>query len=80
VARNFSELLNRVHYERQTYLVERGGQTVCEIRPVYATSRFTGTDLARLLASLPDAPGEYIDAVEQIAKAQPPTEETRWPR
>ena len=79
-ARNFSELLNRVHYKRQTYLIERGGQAVCEIRPAYAATGFTGTDLARLLASLPDAPEEYLDAVEQAVKGQPPAEETRWPR
>ena len=79
-ARNFSELLNRVHYQRQTFLVERGGRAVCEIQPVYQASGFTGADLARLLADLPDAPEAYLDAVAEGIDQQPPAEPERWPR
>ena len=79
-ARNFSELLNRVRYKGQAYLVERGGEAVCEIRPVYASSGFTGADLVRLLATLPAAPKAYLDAVAEVLEDQPPAEETRWPR
>ncbi len=79
-ARNFSELLNRVRYRGQTYVVERGGEAVCEIRPVYRAGGFTGSDLVRLLATLPDAPRAYLEAVEDAIEGQPPMEETRWPR
>jgi len=79
-ARNFSELVNRVHYRRQTFLVERGGQSVCEIRPIYEETGFNGADLARLLQSLPEAPEAYLDAVAEGVENQPPAEETRWPR
>jgi len=79
-ARNFSDLVNRVHYRRQAYLVERGGQAVCEIRPVFESTGFKGADLARLLGSLPDAPAAYLDAVADGIENQPPAEETRWPR
>jgi antitoxin (DNA-binding transcriptional repressor) of toxin-antitoxin stability system len=79
-ARNFSELLNRVRYRRQTFLIERGGRAVCEIRPVYEAAGFTGADLARLLGSLPEAPAAYLDAVAEGIENQPAAEETRWPR
>ena len=79
-ARNFSEVLNRVRYRRQTYVVERSGEAVCEIRPVYQTSGFTGADLVRLLRNLPDAPQAYLEAVTDAIERQPPAEETRWPR
>jgi hypothetical protein len=79
-ARNFSELVNRVHYRRESYLVQRGGQVVCEIRPAYEATGFTGNDLARLLRSLPHAPSEYLDAVAEGVKLQPAAEETRWRR
>ena len=79
-ARNFSELLNRVRYQGRTFLVERGGEAVCEIRPVYEPREFTGSDLARLLASLPDAPRAYLDAVAEAIEGQPPAEDTRWSR
>ena len=79
-ARNFSELVNRVHYRRESYLVQRGGQVVCEIRPAYGATGFTGNDLVRLLRSLPRAPSEYLDAVAEGVKRQPAAEETRWRR
>ena len=40
---------------------------------------FTVTDLVRLLESLPRVPTEYLDAVEEHIKNQPPAEETHWP-
>jgi hypothetical protein len=79
-ARNFSELVNRVHYRRQSFLVERGGQAVCEIRPAYEATGFKGSDLARLLRSLPEAPTTYLDAVAEGVEHQPPADQTRWPR
>ena len=79
-ARNFSELLNRVLYRRHAYLVQRGSTTVCEIRPAYDASGFKGADLARLLASLPDAPAAYLDAVEEGIRSQPEAQETTWRR
>lgn len=51
-ARSFSELLDRVSYRGETFIIERGGELVCEIshvRPLH----FTGTDVPALLHSLP---------------------------
>ena len=79
-ARSFSELLNRVRYQGKTFLIERGGEAVCEIRPVYEPREFTGSDLARLLGTLPDAPRAYVEAVAEDIKRQPPAEDTRWSR
>jgi hypothetical protein len=79
-ARNFSELLNRVRYQRRAFLVERGGDAVCEIRPVCHSGDFTGADLARLFAALPGAPREYLKAVEEHVEKQPPAKTTQWPR
>jgi len=31
--RNFSEILNRVRYRGETFVIERGGQPICELRP-----------------------------------------------
>jgi hypothetical protein len=79
-ARNFSELLNRVRYQRRAFIVERGGAAVCEIRPIYRSEAFTGADLARLLATLPEAPKAYLKAVEEHIAGQPSAETTKWPR
>ena len=79
-ARNFSDLINRVRYGRATFVVERGGLAMCEIRPVYGQAGFTGKDLVELLRSLPGPGDEYLDHVESAVKNQPPAEQTRWRR
>jgi hypothetical protein len=79
-ARNFSDLVSRVLYNSDVFVVERGGREVCEIRPVYASQRFTAQDLVALLGSLP-APGDaYLEAVERAVAEQGPSESVRWRR
>ena len=79
-ARNLSDLMNQVRYQRRTFVIERGGDAICEIRPVYHSDRFTGADLARLIAAIPDAPRAYLDAVTEGVKRQPAAEDPRWRR
>jgi antitoxin (DNA-binding transcriptional repressor) of toxin-antitoxin stability system len=78
-ARNFSELLNRVRYRGERFLIERGGVTIGELRPV-APVRFTGRDLLALLRSLPSVDDSFFDAVEAAARHQPQVPETPWER
>ncbi len=78
-ARNFSELMNRVRYRGESFIVTRGGQEVCELRPAVATA-FTGADLVTLLRSLPAVDEEYLDAVEECQRSQPPIPEFQWER
>jgi antitoxin (DNA-binding transcriptional repressor) of toxin-antitoxin stability system len=78
-ARRFSELMNRVRYRGESFIVERGGKPVCEILPVRPT-RFSGRDLADLLRSLPKPDAEYLDLVERLSATQSTVAESRWPR
>ena len=80
VARNFSAVVNRVLYQHESIVVERGGVAVCEIRPAYGATGCSGAELAELLRSLPRPPEEYLDAVEAAVRAQPPAEDRRWRR
>jgi prevent-host-death family protein len=78
-ARRFSEVLNRVRYRNETFVVKRGGEPICEIVPV-RTSTFTGRDLVELLRSLPHPGKDYLDAVEKRVRKQPKAEKSKWPR
>ena len=78
-ARNFSELLNRVRYRGETFIIERGGEAVGELRPA-ASPRFTGADLVALLRSLPPVDEDYLKEVEDAARNQPPIQESPWER
>jgi len=76
-ARNFSEILNRVLYRGETFLIERSGEPICEIRPARPI-RFTGRDLVALLKSLPPVDADYLDAVEEVVRSQPRLPESPW--
>ena len=76
-ARNFSEVLNRVRYRGERFVVERGGVPIVELRPI-APPRCTGADLAALMRSLPPIDAEYLDAVEEVARSQPNVPEPGW--
>ncbi|HEY9158635.1 type II toxin-antitoxin system prevent-host-death family antitoxin [Candidatus Binatus sp.] len=78
-ARRFSEVVNRVRYRNETFVVKRGGEAVCEIVPV-PTTAFTGRELAELLRSLPHPDKDYLGAVEQHLRKQPKAEKSKWPR
>ena len=78
-ARRFSDLLNRVYYKGEEFVIERGGQPICRIVPVQR-KRFTGADLARLWPKLPKLDKGYWDAVEEGYKNQGPAPKSMWPR
>jgi antitoxin (DNA-binding transcriptional repressor) of toxin-antitoxin stability system len=78
-SRSFSELLNRVRYRGERFLIERGGVPIAELRPA-APTRFTGRDLVALLRSLPRVDESFLDAVEAVSRDQPRVPETSWGR
>ena len=50
-ARNFSDVINRVHYQGQTFLLTRGGTVVARLSA--AETVLTGADFARLWQDRP---------------------------
>lgn len=77
--RSFSELMNRVHYRGESFVVERGGKPICEIIPA-APPRFRGSDLANLLRSLPKPDEDYLTLVEDLTTKQPTVVDSGWQR
>jgi prevent-host-death family protein len=81
VARSFSDVLNRVRYRGEEFVVERGGEPVCRIVPVeVARPRLTLRELAGVLATVPSPDEEYLDEVESMLAAQPLAPDPSWPR
>ena len=78
-ARRFSELMNRVRYLGESFVVERGGKPVCEILPAQP-SKFSGSELADLLRSLPKPDEDYLGLVEKLTAKQSKVAGSRWPR
>ena len=76
-SRNFSEILNRALYRGESFVIERGGEPVCEIKPA-APSRFTVTDLADLMKVLPPIDEDYLRTVEALSRMQPRMPASPW--
>jgi antitoxin (DNA-binding transcriptional repressor) of toxin-antitoxin stability system len=80
LAKKLSDVLNRVHYQRETVIVERGGKPVCQLVPVPASLEFHLSDLVALLDSLPSPGEEWAQAVAQGVAEQGEFEGVEWPR
>jgi antitoxin (DNA-binding transcriptional repressor) of toxin-antitoxin stability system len=78
-ARSFSELMNRVRYRGESFIVERSGQPICELLPA-RPPKFSGAELASLLRSLPKPDEEYLAIVEDLITKQPTVAEPGWQR
>jgi antitoxin (DNA-binding transcriptional repressor) of toxin-antitoxin stability system len=60
VARRFADVLNRVAYRRESFVVVRGKRPLAELRPLPAGTRLT--DLPAILAALPRLEPSEADA------------------
>ena len=80
LARKLSDVLNRVHYQRETVIVERGGKPVCQIAPVPGSLEIHLSDLVALLDALPSPGEEWAEAVVQGVAEQEEFEGFEWPR
>lgn len=78
-ARHFSDLLNRIRDHGEEFIVERGGEPVCEIIPARPVTR-TVAELVRLLRSIPKPDDEYGDTLEDITTHQSPLPLSPWQR
>jgi hypothetical protein len=79
-SKQLSDVLNRVHYRRETIVVERGGKPLCQIAPVSPPSSFRLSDLIALLDTLPLPDDAWANAVAQHVAEQEDLEGFAWPR
>ena len=80
LSKRLSDVLNRVHYQRETVIVERGGKPLCRLTPVPAALDFQLSDLVALLDSMPSAGEDWAAAVARGVAEQDEFEGVEWPR
>ena len=72
-SRNFSDILNRVKYKREVFVVERNGERVCRIVPANPVEWKSAAELADAWARLPKPdPGFWDDVEENIRQMNQP--------
>lgn len=76
-SRSFSELLNRVRYRGESFVVERAGEPVCRISPAAPTGATLST-LVQLLEAGPRPDKGFAQALEEIIDAQPTLPPDPW--
>jgi len=77
-SRKFSEILNRVAYKGESFVVERSGRPVCEIRPAQEEG-ITTQELVEILKSGPHPDKAYLDILEET-RNQPTVAPLPWER
>ena len=65
-ARSFSEILNRVKYRGESFIVERNREPICRIEPVGRRKPVTARDFADFWASLPRPDDKLAGDLEEI--------------
>jgi len=77
--RQFSDLLNRVRYRGEEFIIERGGEPICILSPL-KPSTCTGAELVAILRSLPKPDPGFWDAVEEATRQYAEMPESPWER
>jgi hypothetical protein len=76
-ARSFSVLLDRICYRGESFVIERGGELVCEMSRV-KPPHFTGADFLTLVHSLPKPDPRFWNAVKETRTQKPTIPESPW--
>jgi antitoxin (DNA-binding transcriptional repressor) of toxin-antitoxin stability system len=78
-ALHFSDLLDRVRNERQTFVILRGGEEVGCLAPAEPSRSLTLRGLLDLLRTAGSSDPQFADNLEEIQAAQPPLGDAPWP-
>jgi len=78
-ARRFSDLLNRVRYAGESFVIIRGGEEIGQLVPAPPAHPVTLRGLLDILASEGAPDPELADDLEAIQREQPALGEAPWP-
>jgi antitoxin (DNA-binding transcriptional repressor) of toxin-antitoxin stability system len=78
--RTFSDLLNRIRYRGEEFVVERAGEPICRMSPAAPTTILTLRDLAALLREIPEPDAGYATDVRRAARSQGRAPRSPWGR
>jgi prevent-host-death family protein len=68
LARNLSDILNRVRYKGERFVIERNGESVATLEP--PPKRMTIEQFVEFLRTLPRADDRFADDLEEIRRSQ----------
>lgn len=78
--RTFSDLLNRIRYRGEEFVVERAGEPVCRMTPAAVPKSLMLKELASLLREIPPADAGYAAEVRRAVRKQGRLPRSPWGR
>jgi antitoxin (DNA-binding transcriptional repressor) of toxin-antitoxin stability system len=78
--RTFSDLLNRIRYRGEEFVVERAGEAVCRMTPAAPSRRLTFRGLTALLREIPGPDPAYASDVRSAVRKQGRAPRSPWAR
>ncbi len=79
-ARNLSDVLNRVEFKGERFIIERNGERVATLGPpTLPVKRITLRAFVEAWRDAPKPDPEFWDELERIQAEQPPMEFVEWP-
>ena len=78
-ARSLSDILNRVHYRNETFVIQRNGESIATIAPPVPVRGVTLQEVAEKLRGLEFPDPDFADDLEEIQANQPRSEFPEWP-
>lgn len=78
LAKSLSDILNRVRYRGERFLVERNGDPVAALGPPGPATGTTLRQLVALLKQIPPAGEDFADDLEVIQSSQPKAGSPIW--
>ncbi|MBI4287166.1 MAG: type II toxin-antitoxin system Phd/YefM family antitoxin [Chloroflexi bacterium] len=79
LSKTLSDILSRVRYRGERFLIERNGEAVATLSPAGPPRTVSLAEAAELLKDLP-LPGEgFADDLEAIQSSQPKEVPPEWP-
>jgi antitoxin (DNA-binding transcriptional repressor) of toxin-antitoxin stability system len=79
-ARTFSDLLNRIRYRGEEFVVERGGEAICRMTSAGPSIGLTARQLASHLRELPPVDDAFASDVRAAARKQGRLPRSPWGR
>ena len=78
LAKSLSDVLNRVHYRQERFLIERSGQPVAVLGPPAPAAGMTWRQFVALLQEVPPAGEDFADDLEAVQSSQASAGNPPW--
>jgi len=78
LSRNLSDILSRVRYKRETFVVERNGEVVATLAPPEEGKVKSMGELIEFLRSLPKPDDRFLDDLREIRASQGQMPPSPW--